>query len=87
VNEAVLHLRDSPLQEFAEGAWRAKIKSGKLVPEGDQVERWRNRACGYTIIGTSQLSGQKIVPAISLFARREKSRSAPRHLEMVRAQF
>jgi hypothetical protein len=33
MNEAVLHLRDSPLQEFAEGARCAKIKSGKLVPE------------------------------------------------------
>ena len=73
MNEAVLHLRDGPRQEFAERARRSKIELGKFAPEGAEVERGCDGARGYALIGMGQFPGQKVVPALAILARRKKS--------------
>ena len=66
MDEAMLHLRDRPRQQFVERTGRSKIEVGELAPEVVGVERGSDRPFSYAIVGLDQFARQEVVPTLAL---------------------
>jgi hypothetical protein len=55
MNQAVLHLRDSPREQIPEWARFLKIETGEFAPEADRVKRGCDRPLDNAFVGTGQL--------------------------------
>ena len=78
MNQAALHLRDSPRQEFTERARFVKIEPSELPSEGGEVQRGGDRACGYARFCLRQFPGQQVIPTLALRRRRKQGRHCRR---------